>query len=358
MAENQQEFKMVTPNKKSVFRKPKKVPVDYETIDKWKMPEIAPEFIKGPFLEESSFATLFPKYREKYIKEVFSLVQKELNTIGIKAELDLIEGSMTVRTTHKTFDPYAIVKARDILKLLARSVPYQVALRLLDDNTYCDIIKIKSLCKNKEKFVKRRQRLIGPNGDTLKALEILTDCYIMVQGSTVSVIGHYKKLKVVRRIIEDVMKNTHPVYHIKELMIKKELEKDETLKNENWDRFLPQFKTINNKRKKIKKTKKEEKNPFPNPQPLRNEDILMETGEYFLTEKEKSTNKVKEQREKQKNKKLEKDKQRSEQYKGPDIESERKKISGKEIDSKTNNIDNKEVKNMIQKFKIDAKMQL
>jgi ribosomal RNA assembly protein len=110
-------------SKKNKYRKDK--PWDNDTtIDKWKIPEIKEGEMEGSLLEKSSFATLFPKYREKYIQECFGVVKKELNKMGIKADLNVLEGSMTVWTTKKTFDPYAIIKARDIIKLLARSVPF------------------------------------------------------------------------------------------------------------------------------------------------------------------------------------------------------------------------------------------
>ena len=99
--------------------------------------------------------------------------------------------------------------------------------------------------------------------------------------------GNFKQLKIVRRIIIDCMKNIHPIYHIKELMIKRELMKKPEMANENWDRFLPNYQKHNVKKKKVKKEKKEY-NPFPNEQQPRKIDLLLQSGDYFFDEKNKS----------------------------------------------------------------------
>lgn len=327
---------------------------DTDDIDHWNVEAFLPPAPADhkPFVEESSFATLFPKYRETYLREIWGHVSAALEKHGIACTLDLVEGSMTVKTTRRAYDPYIILKARDLIKLLSRSVPFQQAVRILDDGIACDVIKIGNIIRNKERFVKRRQRILGPNGSTLKAIELLTECYVLVQGNTVSAMGPFKSLKEVRKIVIDCMKNVHPIYHIKELMIKRELAKDPKLADQDWSRFLPKF----GKRKAAKKTtaatgannievsgapgssaastssytpfpaagpsatKKEKKpyTPFPPAQTPRKIDLELASGEYFLKPHEKRRKKLEERQEKSDAVREEKTKKRMEQFVAPD----------------------------------------
>jgi ribosomal RNA assembly protein len=91
----------------------KEKPWDTDDIDKWKIEPFKPEDnVAGPMTEESRFSTLFPKYREAYLKGRWKFITQALAKNGIGCELDLTEGSMTVWTTLKTYDPASILNGK------------------------------------------------------------------------------------------------------------------------------------------------------------------------------------------------------------------------------------------------------
>jgi ribosomal RNA assembly protein len=266
---------------------------------KYFVPALTQEDVPGGAccVDETTFATLFPSYLESYIKSIWPAVEEVLAQHQLVGKLDLLEGSMTVATTRRTWDPYAIVDARDFIKLLARNVPLAQAQKIFQTDITCDIINISVKGGSVRRFVKRRDRLIGPKAQTLKALEILTGCYVLVQGKTVAVMGPVKGTQMVRSIVEDCMNNIHPIYGLKQLLIKRELSRREDMRHEDWSRFIPVYKKTQpnkEKQKAVRKMKKErlqaaklkqagkEKSIFPLAPPKRLEDIAMESGQAFL----------------------------------------------------------------------------
>ena len=132
----------------------------------WKTESVSIDNPLSAPIIESSFATRYPEHRESYIRSTFKKIQDFLKKYGIKFEVNYHQCSLIVITTNKTWDPYSIIKARDLIKLIARYVPFEHAAKIMNDNVFSDIIEIgkTNVARNQVRFIKRRARLIGPNG--------------------------------------------------------------------------------------------------------------------------------------------------------------------------------------------------
>jgi len=105
-------------------------------------------------------------------------------------------------------------------------------------------------------------------------------------------------------------------------MVKRELAKDPKLANEDWSRFLPNFKKRNLSRRRVpyKVTDKSKKTytPFP-PAPEKSKiDLQIESGEFFLSKEAKKRTAEAERQEKAKLRKEEKKREREKEFVPPE----------------------------------------
>lgn len=246
---------------------------------------------KHEFTEVSSETVMFPKYREKYIEQTEKYIKKALEAKRLSCSVDLKSRTIEVATNRSTRDPFIFIKAVDFVKLVGRGVGVEEAMKILEDDYFCEVIDIKTMVQSDKMFEKRRDRLIGPKEATLKAIRILTKCYVLVHGKTVSVIGGFRGVEEVKELVVDCMNNIHPVYQIKKLIEKKKLEGDSSKSAEDWDRFLPKIRKSNRKSKT--KVIARPTGGMPADVPKRKEDIEMETGEYFIDAKTNEEQRIK-----------------------------------------------------------------
>lgn len=211
---------------------------------------------KDEFAEMSEFKLLIAQHRLEYIKSNISNMQQIIN--GYKLSIELEDNTITLSTTKRTRDPYAIIKLRDIVNIILKGVPYEKALNAFTDEFVVDNI----LFRNSKTSENRRKRLEGPGGETMKAIMLLTKTELFLSRNCLCVIANsYKALKEVRWIVENVFeKNVHPAYLLKRMMVKKEIQKDGEKAGMDWEKYLPPIKSkIKNKRGDGKKKKAEKR---------------------------------------------------------------------------------------------------
>ena len=228
---------------------------------------------KHAFLETSSFSVMFAKHRLEYLRSVESFIKKACSRKNIEYTANYDEYTMEVSTTGRTRDPYVIIKGQSMIELLSKGVPLECAAEVLEEDIFSDIIPTHLLCSNEKTFERRKHRILNPK--ILKALELLTKCKVFISGKVACVVGNFRGLTDAKSVLISCFENLHPVYAIKELIIKRKLAKEN--KEGDWSRFMPEIKKTHAK----KKVKARTPGGMPEEIAPTKEDIARETGEYY-----------------------------------------------------------------------------
>ncbi len=181
---------------------------------------------------------MIPKNRVGVLIGPKGSVKKEIEERGrVQLRVDSQTGEVTIIPRDPANDdPLLLLRAQSVVKAIGRGYTPEKAMFLFNDGYYLEVINLKEFTRNnKAKLVRLRSRLIGTRGRTRKTIEKMTKTSIVVQGSTVSIIGRYANMLLAKEAIMMIISGVdqNKVYGILEKR-KKELEgNDELWKEED-----------------------------------------------------------------------------------------------------------------------------
>lgn len=116
---------------------------------------------------------------------------------GTTIVVDSTTGEVTIDDTGVA-DPVLALKARDVVQAMARGFSEERAFRLLEEDSYIEILDIKDFARSKNRVLQVRARLIGTRGKTRRIIEELTGVDVSVWGHTVAMIGGAFEMGIAR----------------------------------------------------------------------------------------------------------------------------------------------------------------
>ena len=119
---------------------------------------------------------------------------------GTHIAVDSVTGEVTIDEAGAP-DPVLALKARDIVQAMARGFSEDRAFRLLDEDSYLEILDIKDFAHSKNRVAQIRARLIGTRGKTRRIIEELTSVDVSVWGHTVAMIGGAFEMAIAREAV-------------------------------------------------------------------------------------------------------------------------------------------------------------
>ena len=135
--------------------------------------------------------------------EVKKSVEKLTGTV---LDIDSDEGTVYITPREDMEDPLGVWNANHIVKAIARGFNPDVAMKLIHDDIYLEIMKLPLyIGKSKKALARYKGRIIGTNGKTRELITELADVDMAVYGKTVSLIGEMENILVAKEAIEMIL---------------------------------------------------------------------------------------------------------------------------------------------------------
>lgn len=119
---------------------------------------------------------------------------------GVTVVIDSRTGEVTIDESHAK-DPAGVLKVRDVVVAVGRGFSEERAFRLLDDDTYLEVLDVKDFAHSRNRIAQIKARLIGTRGKTRRLVEELTAVDVSVHGHTVALIGEAFHLGIAREAV-------------------------------------------------------------------------------------------------------------------------------------------------------------
>lgn len=114
-----------------------------------------------------------------------------------------------VEISSENANPVTVYKLESVIKAIARGFSPEHAKLLLDDDFLLNIINLHDLGISTSKSLRtRKARVIGAQGSIRTLIEKSLDCFVSVQGKTVSIIGRAENIRIAYESILKLLKGT------------------------------------------------------------------------------------------------------------------------------------------------------
>ena len=116
------------------------------------------------------------------------------------------EGIVYISPKENMENPLGVWNANHIVKAITRGFNPEVALKLVDDDVYLDIIKLTLFVgKSKKALTRYKSRIIGKDGKTREIIMDMAEVDMAIYGKTVSLIGGLKNIQIAKEAVEMIL---------------------------------------------------------------------------------------------------------------------------------------------------------